>query len=329
MQRRIGWGVLGPGAIASKFASDLKQLSDARLTAVGSRSLERATVFAEKHGFERAYGSYEELVSDADVEVVYVATPHPYHREHTLLCLRSGKAVLCEKPMAVNAMQATDMVSCARERGLFLMEAMWTRALPVIQQVRQWIREQRIGEVRMLTADFGFRTAWRPEGRLLNPALAGGTLLDVGVYTIALASMVFDAPPVEIQAAAHVGSTGVDEQTAMLFRHENGALALLSCAVRTNTPQAARIDGTEGTIEIPAFWHATAATLRRPGADAVEFSASAGYHYEAAEVMSHLRAGRTESDLIPLDESLSIAHVMDLVRAQIGQVPPGSKRVVT
>ena len=318
MKKQIGWGILGPGSIATKFASDLRQLEDARLLAVGSRSLDRAAAFAEKVGFERAYGSYAELVGDADVDVVYVATPHPYHREHTLLCLEHGKAVLCEKPMGVHPEQVGEMIASSREHGLFLMEAMWTRALPVIRQVQQWLEEGRIGQVRMLTADFGFRTRWNPDARLLNPALAGGALLDVGVYTVALASMVFGTPPAEIRALAHRGETGVDEQTGMLFGYDDGALALLSCAVRTTTPHMARIDGTEGAIEIPAFWHATQATLQVQGQEAVAFTGPIGYHYEAAEVMSCLRAGRMESDLMPLDESLAIARVMGQIRSEIG-----------
>jgi dihydrodiol dehydrogenase / D-xylose 1-dehydrogenase (NADP) len=320
MEKQIGWGILGPGAIATKFVTDLRQLDDARLLAVGSRSLDRASAFAETHDFERAYGSYAELVGDADVDVIYVATPHPFHCESTLLCLEHGKAVLCEKPMGVHAGQVGDMIASAREHGVFLMEAMWTRALPVIRQVRQWLEEGRIGQVRMLTADFGFRTRWNPGARLLNPALAGGALLDVGVYTVALASMVFGMPPAEIRALAHRGETGVDEQTGMLFGYDGGALALLSCAVRTTTPHVARIDGTEGTIEIPAFWHATQATLRVQGREAVVSTGPVGYHYEAAEVMACLRAGQTESDLMPLDESLSIARVMGLIRSEIGLV---------
>jgi predicted dehydrogenase len=224
--------------------------------------------------------------------------------------------------MAINEAQVQEMVACARERDVFLMEAMWTRALPVIRQVKQWLDEARIGDVRMLTADFGFRTGWNLEGRLLNPHLAGGALLDVGVYTVALASMVFGSPPVEIRAAAHIGETGVDEQTAMVFHYGDGALALLSCAVRTNTPQGARIDGTEGSIDVPAFWHATSATLRLRGQEPEQASGSVGYHFEAAEAMACLRGGSRESSLMPLDESVAIARTMEHVRAQIGLVYP-------
>jgi predicted dehydrogenase len=251
-----------------------------------------------------------------------VATPHPFHKEHTLLCLDGGKAVLCEKPMAVQAGQVREMVQVARARGLFLMEAMWSRFNPVLVQVQEWLDEGRIGEVRMLTADFGFRTGWNPEGRLLNPALAGGALLDVGVYVIALASMVFGGAPAQVHAAAHLGETGVDEQTGMVLRYDGGGLALVACAIRTVTPHMARIDGIKGAIEIPAFWHATSARLIRPGKEFLETSGDFGYHYEAAEVMACLREGKTESATMPLDESISIAETMDQVRAQIGLAYP-------
>ena len=174
----------------------------------------------------------------------------------------------------------------------------------------------------MLTADFGFRTTWNPEGRLLNPELAGGALLDVGVYVIALASMVFGKPPEAIRAAAHIGETGVDEQTAMLFRYHHGALAQLSCAVRTRTPQQARIEGTGGSIHVPQFWHATHATLRVDDQAPLTVADKAGYQFEAAEVMSCLRAAKTESEIMPLDETLAIARTMDETRRVIGLTYP-------
>jgi predicted dehydrogenase len=322
MGKSMGWGILGAGSIASKFATDLVKLSDARLTAVGSRSADKAARFAEERGVERSYGSYAGMIADPEVDVVYVATPHPFHKEHTLLCLEGGKAVLCEKPMAVHAGQVREMVAAAREHGLFVMEAMWSRFNPVWVQVRQWLAEGRIGEVRMLSADFGFRTGWNPEGRLLNLSLAGGALLDVGVYVVSLASLVYGGAPERVQAAAHIGETGVDEQTAMVLSYPGGGLALLACAIRTVTPHAARIDGIEGAIEIPRFWHPTTARLIRPGEEPLETSGDFGYHYEAAEVMECLRAGRTESETMPLDESISIAETMDNVRAQIGLTYP-------
>lgn len=312
----FGWGILGAGRIAGRFAADLKKLPHARLVAVGSRDLDKARSFAAEYGVERAYGTYADMLADPAVDVVYVATPHPFHLEHTLLCLQAGKAVLCEKPMEINARRVVEMVEAARSKRIFLMEAMWTRFLPVIVQVRRWLAEERIGEVRMLYADFGFRTEWDPLTRTLNPELAGGALLDVGVYTIALASMVLGTPA-HIQAAAHLGETGVDEQTALLLRYPGGQLALLSCAVRTATPHQAVIMGSKGMITIPDFWHATSATLHADGRT-LKTRGKAGYQFEAAEVMACLADGRTESTVMPLDESVAIARIMDQVREQIG-----------
>jgi dihydrodiol dehydrogenase / D-xylose 1-dehydrogenase (NADP) len=312
------WGILGPGNIARRFATDLKNLPEAKLAAVGSRSVERASAFAAEFGADRAYGSYEELAADPDVDAIYVATPHPFHREHTLLCLEHGKAVLCEKPMGINERQVRDMVDCARAQDVFLMEAMWTRFLPVIVRVREWLQDGAIGDVRMLSADFGFRTGWNPQGRLLNLDLAGGALLDVGVYVVALAAMVLGDSPVEVQASAHIGETGVDEQTAVLLRYADGALAVLSCAVRTRTPQEARIQGTEGSIYIPDFWHATSAVLQVGDAEPVAFEGPVGYHYEAAEVMSCLASGDTESATMPLDESIAVARMLEEARSIVG-----------
>lgn len=318
MSPPFGWGILAPGNIARRFASDLRQLEDAQLVAVGSRSAERAQSFAQEFGASRAYGSYADLIADPKVEAIYVAPPHPFHKEHAIACLRAGKAVLCEKPMAVNACDVAEMIQVARQEKVFLMEAMWTRFLPVTCQVREWLQGERIGQVRMLSADLGFRARCDPSARLFNRELAGGALLDVGVYTVALAHMIFGRCPETIQALAHLGETGVDEQTVMSLRYAGGELARLACAVRTTTPQEAWLYGTEGMIHIPAFWHAPKATLYRDGEEPVETVGEVGYHFEAAEVMVCVRSGRNESSIMPLDESLDIARTMDAVRRQIG-----------
>jgi predicted dehydrogenase len=317
MHHIVGWGILGAGRIAGRFASEARLVPGARLVAVGARSAERAAAFAAQNGIARAYGSYADLVADPDVDAIYVATLHPWHCEHTLLALDAGKAVLCEKPFAVNADQARRMIARARQRNLFLMEAMWTRFNPITVQVRQWLAEGRIGEPRMATIDFGFRAAWDPQSRILNAELAGGALLDVGVYVLAYASMIFGRP-VQIRAAGHIGETGVDEQTAMALKYAGGQLASLTCAVRTATPQSARIDGTEGAIEVPAFWRAETARLIRPQQEPLIATGDHGFRYEIAEVMACLAAGRTESPAMSLDETLAIAETMDEVRRQIG-----------
>ncbi len=314
----IHWGILGPGKIAREFATDLQRLPDALLTGVGSRSRERAAAFAEEFGVTRTYGSYDALLADPEVQVIYIATPHPFHYQQTLDCLRAGKAVLCEKPLAINAQQVEELIACAREEGRFLMEAMWTRFLPVIQQVKDWLATDRIGKPRMLTADFGFRGAWQPEERWLNPELAGGALLDVGIYPITLAHLIFEQPLVDIRALAHLGRTNVDEQTGILLGYEDGALAVLSCAVRTATPGEARIDGTKGRIRIPQFWSATSALLEGEDEQPVHVSGKAGYHFQAKAVMNHLRSGELESPVMSWAKSLAVMRIMDEVRARIG-----------
>lgn len=314
---KFNWGVLGPGNIAVRFTNDLKRLSDATLLAAGSRTLDKAEAFAKRQGAVRAYGSYEELLRDRDVDAIYVATPHNFHRQHAIMALEHGKAVLCEKPMEVNAARVREMVAAARSHDQFLMEAMWTRFLPVISGVRQWIREGRIGEIRLVAANFGFRTAWNPDNRLLNLSLAGGATLDVGVYVVSLAHMLLGAPST-VQARAHIGTTGVDELTSMILSYPNGAMAQLSCAVRANISDGARIYGTEGYIDVPEFWHATKATLQVAGEEPEVIEGEAGYHFEAAEVADCVRTGLKESPIMPLDETIAIAETLEEVRRQIG-----------
>jgi dihydrodiol dehydrogenase / D-xylose 1-dehydrogenase (NADP) len=317
MADKFSWGVLGAGNIAQRFTTDLRHLPDAQLLAVGSRSLDKAQSFARRQGGQRAYGGYDELLRDKDIDAVYVATPHNFHREHVLMALEHGKAVLCEKPMEINAARVRDMVEAARARDLFLMEAMWTRFLPVISGVRQWIKLGLIGDIRLISANFGFRTQWNPEGRLLNPNLAGGATLDVGVYVVSLAHMLLGAPS-SIQANADIIETGVDGLTCMTLAYPSGAMAQLSCAIRANISDGARIYGSKGHIDLPAFWHATRATLQVAGEEPETITGEAGYHYEAAEVADCVRAGLKESPIMPLDESVAIAESLEEVRRQIG-----------
>jgi dihydrodiol dehydrogenase / D-xylose 1-dehydrogenase (NADP) len=318
----IRWGILGPGTIAKQFARGLAALNDHHLVAAGSRDVARAQAFLDEFAPKaQAHGSYEALVNDPNIDAIYVATPHTSHREHAELALRAGKAVLCEKPLCVNLPQAQALVAAAKDSGSFLMEAMWTRFLPALEQAMEQVRSGVIGEPRMLTCDFGFRCGWNPEGRLLNPALAGGGLLDVGIYTVAMASLVFGHTPSSINAQAHIGESGVDEQAAIMLGYDSGQLAVLTSAVRTNTPHSARIDGTEGRITIPSFWRATSYTIERAGSDVETIQAphgANGYEYEAAEVGRCLRQGVTESPRLTHAESLGIMAIMDQARAAVG-----------
>ena len=321
MEQHIRWGIIGTGNIASQFAQGLESLSDARLVAVGSRTHDSAATFAKRFGATHAYGSYEELAHDANVDAVYIATPHTLHKENSLLCLNADKAVLCEKPFAINAAEANEVIELARERRLFLMEAMWSRFLPLLVRVRQLLAENAIGEVRMLTVDFGFRTDIDPQSRLFDPALGGGALLDVGIYPVSLASMIFGAPK-RIATLAHLGETGMDEQAAIVMGYENGKIATLTTAIRTNTPQEALILGSNGSIKLPTpWWHGTTLTLEVDGKEPEQIElpyTGNGYNYEAAEVARCLRIGRLESDVMPLDETLAIIRTTDQIRAAWG-----------
>lgn len=322
MGKKIKWGILGPGNIAHKFATGFEAVEEGELYAVGSRTIENANAFADEFNIPKRYGSYEELVADPDVDAIYVATPHPFHREHTILSLDAGKAVLCEKPMAVNALEAQEMVDCARENNVFLMEAMWTRFLPIFLKVEEWIFQDLIGDVRMLSADFGFRAGFNPKSRLFNPELAGGALLDVGVYTINLASFVFGGKvPSKISSMAHLGNSGIDEQSSMILGYDEGQMAVLYTAVRTNTKHEAFIMGTEGSITIPSFWNATSAILKIDGEEEQRVDIphlANGYCFEIEEVNRCIKEGKTQSNRMSWEESISIMQTMDKIRDQWG-----------
>lgn len=301
-------------------------LADAEVLAVGSRTQEKADAFGEVLNIPRRYGSYAHLTQDPDVDVIYVASPHPMHKADTLLCLQAGKAVLCEKPFTLNERDSQEVIDFARRHRLFVMEAMWTRFFPLMVQVREWLKEGLIGEVRMLTADFGFRAEFNPHGRLFAPELGGGALLDVGVYPIALAQMIFGAPE-SITGTAHIGQTGVDEQNAMLLTYPGGRHALLSSAVHLTTQHEAILVGTEGIIRIhDPWWQPVRLTVNKPDREpqSYEFPREGnGMNYEAVHVMECLRSGSTESPIMPHSETLAIMRTMDALRAQWGIRYPG------
>lgn len=322
----LRWGIIGTGNIASQFARGLASLPDATLAAVGSRSQSSADAFGDQFAVPRRHSSYEALANDPGIDVVYVSTPHALHYQNTMMCLESGKAVLCEKPFALNAAQTAAMITLARKQRLFLMEAVWTRFLPVMQRLRALLAEDAIGEPRMVHADFGFRTNYDPNSRLFDPALGGGALLDVGIYPVSLASMVFGTPDT-VLATATLAPTGVDEQCGLVLQYPGGQLAVLSAASRTQTPHNAMINGTRGTIHLqPSWWMSRQITITRPGQDneVIDLEQQGnGYNYEAAEVARCIRAGMLESPIMPLDETLSIMQTLDTARAQWGLRYPG------
>ncbi len=317
----IQWGILGTGNIASQFASGLQSAEGSKLIAVASRSQRRADQFASRFDLPHSYASYAALCADPELDIVYIASPHHLHRDHTLLSLEQGKHVLCEKPLAINAVQAAEMIRLARTRGLFLMEAMWSRFLPALRKVMDLIDQGAIGAVRMLMSDFGFRTQVDLNSRVFDPAMGGGSLLDVGIYPLSLASMLFGRPAT-IQTIADLGETGIDEQAAVLLGYQDGALAVLASAVRTESPQMAHILGEKGRILIHApWWFSDTITLIRAGhpdqAYHLPYKGN-GYPHEAEAVAESIRAGRTESPIMPLDESLAIMQTMDEIRARWG-----------
>ncbi len=322
MVDKIRWGILGTGNIAHQFARGLKELTDAELIAVGSRRPDHAASFATEFNVPRVHVGYEALAKDEHVDVVYVGTPHPMHAENAVLCLENGRHVLCEKPFTVNHKEAVEVVNTAKKHNRFLMEGMWTRFLPATQQVISWLHEGQIGEVRQLQANFGFRSAVEPDSRLYSLEMAGGSLLDVGVYTVSMASLVFGGPPASMTSAVSMGETGVDEQAAMLFQYKNGAIAALSSAIRVNLHHDIFIMGTEGIIQLHSpFWCSTAATLHIHGQEAHRIDLPIegnGFNYEAKAVGDCIRKGFTESSVMPLAESLEIMQTLDEIRAQWG-----------
>lgn len=321
MTNQFRWGILGAGAIAQKFCVGVQALPDHQLVAIGSRSQEKAARFGAQFDMPHCHGSYEALVADAAVDAIYVATPHALHKEHTLLALRAGKPVLCEKPFTINAAEARELIAAARSARLFLMEAMWPRFVPAVMETKRLIDEGVIGEVRMINGAFGFRTEFNPQSRLFDPALGGGGLLDVGVYPVSFASMLLGQPN-RVATLAELGQTGVDEQSAFILGYPGGQLATLYTAVRTTTPYDGTIMGADGMIRLqPTFWSPQRLTLTKRGQEptVIELPATANvYSYEAAEVANCVRAGKLESAGMPLDESRQIMETLDAIRAQWG-----------
>lgn len=315
----LRWGILGTGGIAHTFATDLRLTDSGVVAAVGSRSQEGADRFADEFGIEARHPSYESLVADPTVDVIYVATPHPSHRQNAILALRAGKPVLVEKPFAMNATEAAEIVAVAREENLFAMEAMWTRFLPHVVQIREWLAAGALGDLVTVTADHGQWFAEDPKFRLFAPELGGGALLDLGIYPVSFASMIL-GPPDRIAAVIDPAFTGVDAQTSMVFGYESGAQAVLTCTLRAKSPTRAAIVGTEARIEIDGDFYAPASiTLLPRDGEPTRIESThegRGLRHQADEVARRLATGDLESPLMPLDESVAIMKTMDAVQSQ-------------
>lgn len=327
MSKKLRWGILGCGTIANEFAADLFFSKNSELFAAGSRSLKKAQAFAKKYNAKHYYGSYQELVEDKDVDVVYVATPHPFHLKNTLQAVSAGKAVLCEKPAALNAKQFHGMKNAAATKGVFLMEGMWTRFFPVIRLLKQWLDEKRIGVILDVKADFGFHFKVPLQNRIHNPKLGGGALLDIGIYVVSLASFVFQKQPKKIASIVHKENTGVDDQSSILFRYEDGASASLSCSSRFAMKQQVCIYGTKGMILIPDnFYRPTEIILKMEGQTSKTYNfphPGTGFQYEIDHVADCIKKGKLQSDIMPLNESYEILQTMDKIRSQWNLKYPG------
>ena len=323
----IHWGILGTGSIAHLFASDLHLLPDAELAAVGSRSQARADAFGDDFGVAHSHGSYEALVADDAVDVVYVASPHSEHLAHATMALEAGKAVLCEKALVLNAREADRLIDTARQHDQFLMEAMWTRFLPVMQDVRRLVHEERaLGNVQLLEANIGVIHDFDPSHRLYDPALGGGALLDLGIYPMAFAFDLFGEPD-DITSSAVVGETGVDEQCGAIFQYDDGTQAVWHASVRVDAGRTCVLAGTEGRLHGErSWWKGAPFTFTDPDGTATTYARpfeGNGYQFEAAHVMRCLREDRRESPVMPLDESRALLATADALRAEWGVEYPG------
>ncbi|HEV7742332.1 MAG TPA: Gfo/Idh/MocA family oxidoreductase [Pseudolysinimonas sp.] len=325
MTERLRWGILGTGGIAAAMTRDLRVLGSP-VTAVGSRTQGRADAYAAEHDIATAHGSYESLVADPDVDVIYVATPHPMHAADATLALEAGKHVLVEKSFTVNAAEAQGVVDVARERGLVVLEAMWTRWLPHMVRIREIISAGTLGDVRTLIADHTQKLPTDPAHRIQNPDLGGGALLDLGIYPVSFAWDLFGAPA-SIQANASKTTTGVDRQTAMIFGYADGQQAVMQAALDTRGPNRATILGTEARIEIDGVWYSPT-TFRVIASDGTVIEdydqpvQGRGMQFQAAALEELVATGRLEGEVLPPSESVAIMASLDEVRSQIGLAYP-------
>ncbi|MER5936875.1 Gfo/Idh/MocA family oxidoreductase [Streptomyces sp. NPDC001928] len=330
-ERSVRWGILATGGIAAAFTADLVDLPDAEVVAVASRRQDSADAFAERFGIPRAYGDWAALAEDGDIDVVYVATPHSAHRTAAGLCLEAGRNVLCEKAFTLNAREAGELVALAKARGSFLMEAMWMYCNPLIRRLKALVDDGAIGEVRHVQADFGLAGPFPPAHRLRDPAQGGGALLDLGVYPVSFAQLLLGEPS-DVTARSVLSAEGVDLQTGALLSWDSGALASLHCSIVGGTATSASITGSGGRIDVPSgFFFPDRFVLHRDGRDPEEFTADPAdgprnsLRHEAAEVMRALRAGETESPLVPLEGTLAVMRTLDAIRDRVGVRYPGEE----
>jgi len=353
--KKYNWGIIGTGYAANLFAYGLRFSPNANLLAVASRTIDKAKEFCKTYKINNAYGSYEELVNDKAIDIVYIATPHVMHKENSILSLKAGKSILCEKPFTVNTKEAKEVISLARQKNLFCMEAMWTRFLPITQKVNNIIREGQLGDVKLIIANFGNKVKNDPNNRFFSLKLGGGALLDLGVYLISLASMIF-GKPTDVQSSATIGTTGIDEQSSYILKYSKGQQAILTSSLLVNGTNDALIIGTRRILHIHApiyspielniiknesnqfsdFTHKqnklkdslqnmpVIRYILKKGMNLITNNSKKiilqfrgnGYNYEADEVMRSLALEERESRFLPLDETIAIIETMDTIRSQ-------------
>lgn len=323
--KQIKWGIVGTGRISKEFAQGLQLVEHAGIAAIASRSIDSAKAFAEAFAIPNFYGSYADMANNADLDIIYIGTPHPQHLENVLMFLEAGYAVICEKPLGVNAAQTEKMIAKAREKNVFFMEGMWTRFFPAFQKALEWVRSGSIGEPKMIHAAFCYDDSANKQQWRFQHDMAGGALLDVGIYPLAMAFAMFGTDPVKVTSSAYI-ENGIDEYNTFTFEYADGRIAVLTSGIGLTLQNQVSINGTKGSVHLgEGWWHADSATFspldeteagaQRKEAFSLPYPAT-GFQYEAAAVQQHFLSGLKEAPEMPLDETLKIAQMMDLLRNQ-------------
>jgi predicted dehydrogenase len=316
----VKFGIIGLGKVAHKFAHDLALVDGCVLQAVGSRNLKKARKFATEHQATQFYSSYEEVAADPEIAIIYIATPHVFHFENTMMCLHAGKAVICEKPFAMNLEEVEIMIQTAKDKNLFLMEALWTRFIPSTLKVIELMEQNTIGKIHSIQANFGYVATTDPTSRLIARELGGGSLLDIGIYPIFI-SLLLLGTPVETASIAQLSKTGIDQHCAMLMKFKNGATAILESTFLTMTSNEAALYGSKGKITMQApFHHTEKIVVEINGTEPYQIASPMignGYAHEIEEVKNCLIAGKIESDKMSFINSLELIKTLDLIRSQV------------
>ena len=329
---KFKWGIIGAGNIARTFVNAINIIPNAEIQAVASRSIDRAKGFANEFGIKEYYDNYEELVSKPDIDGVYIATTNPYHYDAIILCLNNGKPVMCEKPMCLNSTQTEHVIKLAKEKGLFLMEAVWSRFLPIYKEIDKLIEEGEIGDIKVVKAAIGFSAPWADDDRHVDIKNGGGALLDVGIYNLAFACKYIGREPVEVVSSVAKYKTGVDETSTVILKYPDNKMAILTSSIAVMMPHDGYLFGTKGSISLPFYWRTEKAVLSKFGKPftppqmitiEADFEGGNGYQYEIIDAMKRIRNGELESSYMPLADTLAISKIMTELRKEWGIVYEG------